>query len=143
MLVFVYGSLLSGLGNHHVMMNAKGTFITIGKSCNKFYLTGRTDKEFPYMTDIPLHSTQTSKNIVGEVYEVTDEGLTILDVLEDYPIEYNRHLIDVKDSQSEKVFNCYAYFLENEKIMEDIKSQFGIKYVDVLEGNWRSYLELS
>ena len=73
--VFVYGSLLKGMGNSGLLKDSK----LLGKS----EITGFTMLDLGWFPGIILDkSTKTS--VQGEVYEVTDETLNRLDHLEGY-----------------------------------------------------------
>ena len=152
MYVFVYGSLLSGLSNHHVMRTAKGVFIGAAKTIGSFYLTARGDKQYPYLTSTALSSQQIHNRITGEIYEIEDDvGLSVLDELEEYPMYYNRHIIDIQKSNSSsscvhvttttnETIQCYAYFLESQSVLDKIRNEFGTGFFDVPDGDWKQYL---
>lgn len=149
MLVFVYGSLLSGLSNHHVMAAAKGTFISVGRTMGLYHLTARGDMQYPYLTNTPLSPQQMANRIIGEVYEVDETGLKVLDELEEYPVYYNRHMVDIQKlttasssdtNQTSEILKCYAYFLESQSILMAIRNGFGVTYFDVLNGDWKDHL---
>lgn len=135
---------------------AKGIFIGAGKTIKFYYLTARGDKQYPYLTNITLSShqkhPQVCNRIVGEIYEVNEDGLSTLDVLEEYPIYYNRHMIGIQNLSSTNAdqvssdvitmntIQCYAYFLENKDILATIRHEFNINYFDVANGDWKQYL---
>lgn len=85
--VFVYGTLKSGWGNHErYMVNVK--FI------KKVLIKGisiHTDNE----TRLPFAMKNKKGVIQGEIYEVDDKTLKMLDRLESHPIWYKRHLFKV------------------------------------------------
>lgn len=81
MLVFVYGTLKRGYGNHYRMNEAKGTFV--GESKVKGFGCLNTPW-YPYAVKSP------EREIVGEVFDVPDNNIFILDRLEGYPNHYNR-----------------------------------------------------
>lgn len=98
MKVAVYGSLLSGLGNHRVMLNAKGVLV------EETILSGFSiyDRHcgFPFAKKSKLKSDK----IKVEIYEVADDMIHHLDRLEGYNPErplsqnmYVRHLIKGTD----------------------------------------------
>ena len=168
--VFVYGSLLSGLQNHFILGKGKSKFISLGKTLNGYYMTARGDYLYPYLTEesaSPLQSN--SRNIFGEIYQVDDECLHALDELEEYPIYYNRVIIDIllqttDDSINDQmntnlnklnsynnnhlnmestIMKCSTYFLCNQQIMSTIKEKYNIDYYDVPDGNWKKCFELN
>lgn len=85
MLVFVYGTLKIGYSNHNRMNEAKGSFVGISKV--KGFGCINTPW-FPYAVKSPR------REIRGEVFEVPENNLYILDRLEGYPILYNRVQIE-------------------------------------------------
>lgn len=136
--IFVYGSLLSGLSNHATLQNAHAIFkcpcITIEKYC----LTGWKDMRYPYMTDQPLSDQQISQSIVGELYEVSDETLPLLDELEEHPVYYLRTPMKVRSAISGDEMDCQAYFLCSEAIKAEIREKFSLSFFDVLGGDWKA-----
>ena len=90
-LVFVYGSLLSGgagqkegaFGNHRVIEGAK----FLGEHVTEPIFTMISLSAFPGV--IENGNTQ----IIGEIYEITDEIFARLDRLEGYPVFYGRQQI--------------------------------------------------
>jgi gamma-glutamylcyclotransferase (GGCT)/AIG2-like uncharacterized protein YtfP len=81
--VFVYGTLLQGEVNHHLLDNAR--------RCGPH----RTEPRFTLyaLGTYPGVVDGGSTAVVGEVYEVNDAQLLRLDRLEDYPRLYDRRLI--------------------------------------------------
>lgn len=91
--VFVYGTLKSEFGNHHVMQRAGGTFvksITIGPGYTMYHLGG-----FPAVVEVG------NGFITGDVYEVED--LDPLDILEGVPVFYYRKWLEP--------YQCWAYLM--------------------------------
>ena len=100
--LFVYGTLKQGHGNHRLLTDAK--FVGTATTSQEFtmYSTGG----FPAL----VHSGDTS--IFGEVYEVTDEEFSRLDVLEGYPHMYTREQISVNVGEEGDSFvsnNVWVY----------------------------------
>jgi gamma-glutamylcyclotransferase (GGCT)/AIG2-like uncharacterized protein YtfP len=75
-LVAVYGSLRKGMGNHSVMIAARGEYL--GTHTIEGFALHEYCKAFPCVTERSGHTT------VVEVYEVDADGLQILDSLEGY-----------------------------------------------------------
>ena len=81
--VMVYGSLLSGLNNHHVMVQHRATYLRAGRTLQPFYLTGLRSLLYPYLSPFPLVAPdQPATQIFGEVYAVTSKALRALDDFE-------------------------------------------------------------
>ncbi len=120
-LAFVYGSLLSGgegksegaFGNHRVIEGAK------------FLGEHVTDSEYSMVSlgGFPGVIETGDTSIVGEVYEVTSEIFTRLDMLEGYPTFYGRKQIKTAYG------DAWIYLLP---------SSYGNKYAKVASGNWRT-----
>lgn len=152
--VFVYGSLLSNLGNHHVLLNLRSEIRLISNDCittEKFYLTGLKSNEYPYLSAVPLRSDQVPCQIKGELYEVTSDALAELDDFEDHPIEYLRSMVEVSDLSSaiqeepwkakSNSLEANVYMLRNELRIEEARTAFDTKFVVVRDGNWRLHLK--
>ncbi|WXX18471.1 hypothetical protein TacPo2_16 [Pantoea bacteriophage TacPo2] len=126
-LVAVYGSLLSGLGNHRVMERARGELLGTGESViniDMYSLGG-----FP---SISLAHSEHKSTIRVEVYEVDDEGMKPLNMLEGYRGEgernfYNRSLVDIKLDNGD-VVEAFIYHIDEQQS------------TPVVDGDWREYL---
>ncbi|MBI4815557.1 MAG: gamma-glutamylcyclotransferase [Deltaproteobacteria bacterium] len=95
MLLFVYGSLLRGERNHHMLQ--KAPFAGEGRTVRSFELVDLG----PYPALLPGGST----SVVGELFAVPDELLLELDAFEDER-EYARREIELLDGR--RVF-AYVY----------------------------------
>jgi len=115
--VFVYGTLLAGEENHHVLERAR----PIGRACTKpcFRLLDLG----PYPAMLPGGET----GVHGEVYEVDKETLEVLDALEDHPQLYRRTAIPLDDGTVAE-----AYLLTREPALGE---------VEIASGDFRSRLE--
>lgn len=84
--VFVYGTLKKGHGNHPFLADQK----YLGK--------GEIGKEFTLYRDtiLPYLVRKDGEGAVGEVYEVQDERMPMLDMLEGHPHVYNREKVEIK-----------------------------------------------
>lgn len=95
--VFVYGSLMRGLGNSSWLRGA--TFAGLAdlqtRDLQMVSLGG-----FPALVQRsasePLDALDLPLLIRGEAYEVDDEGLSALDMLESHPRFYRRRLLSVR-----------------------------------------------
>lgn len=116
-LIFVYGSLLSGLGNHRLLKTAK--FISKGKTLPHFTMISLGG--FPGL----LSGGKTS--IVGEVYQVDLKTRDQLDRLEGHPRWYVRTPITLADGMNVEVY----VYPSNERSGHPI----------VVSGDWKAYHE--
>jgi gamma-glutamylcyclotransferase (GGCT)/AIG2-like uncharacterized protein YtfP len=81
--VMVYGSLLSGLNNYHVMVQHRAAFVAPGRTVQPYYLSGLQSLLYPYLSAFPLVAPdQPSGSVVGEIYAVTSKALRLLDDFE-------------------------------------------------------------
>lgn len=89
--VFVYGTLKTGEPNHHWLTDANNGYA-------KFFANATTTKKMPLIIatryNIPflLNKPDTGKYIIGEVYEIDEQMMGKLDILEDYPNLYQREI---------------------------------------------------
>lgn len=135
---FVYGSLLKDLSNHYFLKDHTSTeFIGKGVTMDKFFLTGRIKKEFPYLTTIPLLMGQNKNNIAGEVYKISSKCLYQLDRLENHPQWYVREPIKIRLEENVEI-QANAYFLRKETDLERIKANPSL-FENVESGDWRSW----
>ncbi len=140
-LVFVYGSLLSNLSNHHFLSDNNPKFHGNYKTVEPYFLTARTDLSYPYLTFSRLTESQIPQLISGELYEVSEIGLAALDMLEEYPFYYDRIEIGVRNSSGSR-FEALVYTLVDEDTRRMISQNFGESFEAVSDGNWRNYLKL-
>ena len=98
-LIFVYGSLRQGHGNHHLLKGAfcYGTGQTVNK-CAMYVVSG-----YPYVT-----SSEERYPIVGELYAIDDAMLEKLDKMEGHPRYYVRRETNVVIAGQE--YTAWMYF---------------------------------
>ncbi len=114
--VFVYGSLKEGRGNHVVLKGA--TKIGNGETVDKFAMVSLG--AFPMVFDRDEVST-----IKGEVYEVDDNILGLLDALEGHPHFYERKTTIIKTDNGRIMAYIYvgsersAQYYTNKHLVED------------------------
>ena len=102
-LVFTYGSLKKGFPNHHVISEGDDSRLIVETTTTDNY-------DMISLGSFPAAIKQRSwSKIKGEVYEVDDFTLEILDMLESNGTLYQRELISV-DFMEEPV---WCYFLIN------------------------------
>jgi gamma-glutamylcyclotransferase (GGCT)/AIG2-like uncharacterized protein YtfP len=96
-LLFVYGTLKRPYGNNHVMTDKGATFIGTALTLDKFVMFGAG---IPFVWKPTAHYSaahpDTLAYVVGEVWQVNDEGLEATDRLEGHPRFYRRTPVDVK-----------------------------------------------
>ncbi|MCA1962184.1 MAG: gamma-glutamylcyclotransferase [Desulfomonile sp.] len=99
--VFVYGTLLRGERNHHILR---------GSPC-----LGEARTEPAYMLvslgSIPAMTRGGTTSVKGEVFEIPDDVLDALDRLEGHPDWYERTTIRLADGSSAE-----AYLMEPSKV---------------------------
>lgn len=122
--VLVYGSLLSGLGNHSLISRHPECFAYGGRwqtqagaalvSCGSF--PGLWMKEFGDQEKQIQLSASWWKPVRGEIYFATDRGLKLLDRLEGHPDFYFRtrigvmpELMEEEDRRFEWVARCRSF----------------------------------
>jgi gamma-glutamylcyclotransferase (GGCT)/AIG2-like uncharacterized protein YtfP len=98
--VFVYGTLLRGEANHHLLAAAQ------------FLGPGRTQAEYDLVNlgAYPAMVPGASTAVTGEVYAVNDKTLRRLDQLEGHPHFFRRQTIQLGDGTQ-----VLAYFLSREQ----------------------------
>jgi gamma-glutamylcyclotransferase (GGCT)/AIG2-like uncharacterized protein YtfP len=105
MKMFVYGTLMRGFSNHHVISscNFLGTAKTVGKY-------GLFVGSYPF-----VNSEKNDTQIQGELYEVsTGEQLQHLDELEGHPDYYCRTECEVVLEDGGDVVTAHIYFNNND-----------------------------
>jgi len=108
--VFVYGTLKRGEPNHNWLTKARnGTsrMLSKGTTVEKYPLVIATKYNIPFLIDAPT----IGHNVEGEVYEVDNEMLKNLDILEDHPIFYTRRKEPIIMEKGNSEALCWTYFL--------------------------------
>ncbi len=114
--VFVYGSLLRGMYNHHRL------------SAASFECEARTPPRYA-MLHLGRYPGLVAgrESVRGEVYRIDDAGLRCLDLLESAPEFYRRELRELADGSL-----AWLYELANPELYGDCPVVEG--------GNWRAFL---
>tara|TARA_R100000353_G_scaffold174044_1_gene141255 strand:+ start:190 stop:621 length:432 start_codon:yes stop_codon:yes gene_type:complete len=99
-LVFVYGTLREGFNNHYLLTTSK--WIDYGITDKKYYMS---ELGIPFVVEKPDLT-----KIKGELYEVSDDTLEILDLLEGHPNFYKRKKVNIKSNFSGKIVKAWLYF---------------------------------
>ena len=103
-IVFVYGTLMKGMGNDHFLEKSK-------------YLgEGVTDKEYSMYIDIviPKITITPRYKIDGELYLVSDNDMILMDKLEG---KYSKMVTKVYNKKSRKFVDAYIYVWERPIMM--------------------------
>lgn len=100
-LIFVYGSLKQGFGNHRFI--------------NQSPLFNATLKDYILLTqDIGYPAIMPGLGLVeGEVYQINDETIKTLDRLEQHPTYYRRQSVTVIEKDTLKMHQAYTYIIVN------------------------------
>lgn len=109
--LFVYGTLLSGLGHPmHEVLDRYAHFINPGYINGKLY----TVNDYPGL----ILSNNSRKVVWGEIYRV-DNATVVFDLLDQYegcsarsprPYEYQRNLVTIQDVHNDGMLAwCYLY----------------------------------
>jgi gamma-glutamylaminecyclotransferase len=119
-LVFVYGTLKKGFPNHAHYMASAG-FLGRYQTLQKYPLVLFGSRHVPGMLDRPGDG----HHIEGELYEVNDECLGRMDVLEgiNEPDGYRRRTISVTSMNKAEPDHTRAYaYLLDPQLIRDIRS---------------------
>lgn len=101
-IVFVYGTLKRGHGNHGYLEQHRAPFLGTAVTGERFQMWGRG---FPYIFPSAM---PTAGRIRGELFRVNAACLRDLDRLEGNGHHYERRLIAVRDERG-KVFHAEGY----------------------------------
>ena len=102
-LVFVYGTLKFGFSNSGFLLNSQ----IIGR--------GETKQNYAlYQAELPYLLNDKEHKVKGEVYNVNEETLFYLDMLEGHPYLYTRKKIKILTEKG-KTLNCWTYFFNQPK----------------------------
>lgn len=102
MKVAVYGTLRNNGSNHRLLAGAELLATTkTAKNYDMFSLGA-----FPY---IDLSKGDSKSQITVEVYEVSEEGLGTLDMLEGYPRFYSRSEVELENGMTAWIYHINGY----------------------------------
>lgn len=104
--VFVYGTLMHGLGNHRYLVTSE----RLGEATSAPQYTMIDVGGFPAIFEVG------STAIHGELYDVTPETLARLDSLEGVPHLYTRAPIVLADGYR----GAHAYFFPKERLADEM-----------------------
>ncbi len=170
--IFVYGTLLTGLENAKLLSDE--TLKYKGLSVDPLYLVSnlsyifdkkregqdearskaykptdfepQDDYPYPFMSRKEFVEGQVSSRVAGEVYEVSDEALARMDILEDHPRSYRRQPIEVENLDDHTVSQVDVYMLNSDELFKEIRDavvnatgQYEL-LTTAHEGDWKTYL---
>lgn len=122
-LVAVYGTLLSGMGNHVLLTRNEGDVKPLGAAKGDFYCVMYSAGGFPI-----LSMMEPEDKVICEIYEVGDETLADLDRLEGYPGWYNRTVRSFIMDETGETVRAYIYHQNDAQDMPVVP-----------KADWRSY----
>ncbi|KAL4001682.1 AIG2-like family protein [Acanthocheilonema viteae] len=108
--VFVYGTLKRGEPNASIMadlITGMQRFIGTGKTVNAYPLIIASEYNIPFC----LNKPGIGNRINGELYEVDEQKLEVLDEFEGHPTFYRRQLEEVEMDHSGTVVTAWIYML--------------------------------
>lgn len=100
--VLVYGTLRQGESNHYLLSDSQFLGSVVTQAQFQLFDLG------PYPAVIKGDQT-----LVAEVYLVDDETMQQLDILEDYPHEYDRELVTTPHGQA------WIYLYQNKRLLRN------------------------
>lgn len=142
--VFVYGSLLSQLNNHHYMKGSRLVDSNARTTDNAYAMVfggdgkdGRDYDIYPYVVECAnARQCDCIGSVCGEVYEVNRDVLKKLDELEEHPIEYCRKLVAVRNHNEP----AWMYICEQPATLQEIKRDESCKLFESVRGlDWRAF----
>lgn len=113
MFLFVYGSLMRNEENHHFLKEMKAKFVTKGEVKGKLYDLG---VGFPALTEEEGY-------VYGELYEIDEASISLLDQLEGYDSEREEDSLYVRKkvvirSFSKQNYQAEVYYMSQKKLKE-------------------------
>lgn len=142
--VFVYGSLLSRLNNHHYMngsrlvdANARTEDIAYAMVFGGDGKDGRDYDIYPYVVEqANARPCDDIGPVRGEVYEVNRDVLDKLDELEEHPVEYCRKLVAVRNHNEP----AWMYICQQPATLQQLQRDESCKlFESVHELDWRAF----
>jgi gamma-glutamylcyclotransferase (GGCT)/AIG2-like uncharacterized protein YtfP len=101
--LFVYGTLRKGRWSHRWLQ--KSRYLGLARTCQKYAL---------YAAGIPWVSKQEPVSpIVGELYEISEDTLSMIDLLENHPHSYRREEVDVR-LEDGGIATAWLYFMHRQ-----------------------------
>jgi gamma-glutamylcyclotransferase (GGCT)/AIG2-like uncharacterized protein YtfP len=97
--VFTYGTLRKGCSRNYVLKDS--SFLGEATTAAKYSLYS--------LGSFPALTVDGKTSVLGELYEVSDEVLDLLDRIEGHPNFYTRSMVEISNGEE-----VYAYFLDGE-----------------------------
>jgi gamma-glutamylaminecyclotransferase len=126
MKIFIYGTLKSNCSNHSffkkfIKENSKKKIVRTVEE----YPMYKLDSYFPYLENSP----GIGKEIIGELYEIDEKKLYMLDYFEGVPDLYQQGYITVIDNKLNIYKNILVYF-KTEKLNDYSKIKFLSEWIE-------------
>ncbi|KAE9554479.1 hypothetical protein FO519_002290 [Halicephalobus sp. NKZ332] len=133
--VFVYGTLKRGEANERVMTNpdtGKHIFLTPAQMVEKYPLIVASKYNIPFLINQKGEGFQ----VHGEIFQVDDKKLAVLDKLEGYPEFYTREVHEFKTSDG-RLVKAWIYFLKKfDERLNLNRTGYIDRYTDGIEGRF-------
>lgn len=110
MKIFVYGTLMKGEFNHSILSSPHVNYLKNGITKRNYTLYNLG--AFPGMV------ANGSNSVVGEIYEVDDFTINMLDGLESHPTFYKRTKIELQGGEKVQTYILNESYLEGCEIIK-------------------------
>jgi gamma-glutamylcyclotransferase (GGCT)/AIG2-like uncharacterized protein YtfP len=114
-MIFVYGTLKQGYWNNRLVAGSE--LVATGRTYKMFQMN---DVGFPLIFEPVKGMTKMMGQVKGEVYDVSDEVLAMLDRLEGHPHKYKRTELDILTGPESSV-KAEAYVWQRSPIGDSVK----------------------
>jgi hypothetical protein len=131
-LLFTYGTLRQGESNSYILRNNSSYLGTV-KTVDKFIMVTTDEGSFPYLI-LPEYWPEKEEKaiqITGDIYSITQEGISECDRLEGHPLWYIRTCIQCI-SKTLKINTVQAYILTRESWENMSKDN-----LIIINGDWK------
>ena len=131
--LFAYGTLRVGEGNAGII-EAHANYTETVETVDKFIMATDTSHCFPFLISCTMMPEMSAKavQIVGDVYDITEQGIGCTDKLEGHPRLYIRTPIKVRNAAGD-TYEVLAYLLS------DVSAPFILNSdLTFLDGDWKA-----